>query len=100
MPTAILGINDLMAMGALQAAHERGLAVPADLSVAGFDDIDLAEHLTPPLTTLRANGEAIGRQAATLLFQRLANPEAPQQRVAIPTELVVRNSTGSCPLLI
>jgi len=95
-PTAILGVNDLMAMGALQAAHERGLSVPADLSVAGFDDIDLAEHLTPPLTTLRANGEAIGRQAATLLFQRLADPEAPQQRVAIPTELVVRGSTGQC----
>ncbi|MBM4458912.1 MAG: LacI family transcriptional regulator [Chloroflexi bacterium] len=93
-PTAILGVNDLMAMGALQAAHERGLAVPADLSVAGFDDIDLAEHLTPPLTTLRANGETIGRQVATLLFQRLSDPERPQQRVAIPTELVVRGSTG------
>jgi LacI family transcriptional regulator len=93
-PTAILGVNDLMAMGALQAAHERGLAVPADLSVAGFDDIDLAEHLTPPLTTLRANGEEIGRRVATLLFNRLAEPDQPQQRVAIPTELVIRGSTG------
>ncbi len=96
-PTAILGVNDLMAMGALQAAHECGLAVPADLSVVGFDDIDMAEHLTPPLTTLRANGEEIGRQAAALLFRRLAEPGGPQQRVAIPTELVVRGSTGPCP---
>ena len=96
-PTAILGINDLMAMGALQAAHERGLSVPGDVSVAGFDDIDIAEHLAPPLTTLRAHGEEIGRQAATLLFQRLAVPERPQQRVAISTELVIRGSTGRCP---
>ncbi len=96
-PTAILGVNDLMAMGALQAAYERGLAVPAELSVAGFDDIDLAEHLTPPLTTLAAHGEEIGHQAATLLFQRLADPDRPQQRIALPTELVIRQSTGPCP---
>jgi DNA-binding LacI/PurR family transcriptional regulator len=96
-PTAILGVNDLMAMGALQAAHERGLAVPGDLSVAGFDDIDMAEHLTPPLTTLRANSEEIGRRVAALLFQRLADPDLPQQRVAIPTELVIRGSTGRSP---
>ncbi len=70
--------------------------MPGDLSVAGFDDIDIAEHLAPPLTTLRAHGEEIGRQAATLLFQRLADPERPQQRVAIPTELVIRGSTGRC----
>ncbi len=97
-PTAILGVNDLMAMGALQAAYERGLSVPGELSVAGFDDIDIAEHLTPPLTTLRAHGEEIGRQTATLLFQRLADPERPQQRIAIPTELVVRGSTGRHPI--
>ena len=96
-PTAILGVNDLMAMGALQAAYERGLAVPADLSVAGFDDMDFAEHLTPPLTTVRAHGEEIGRQAAALLFARLADPDRPPQRVAIPTELVIRNSTGVGP---
>ncbi len=96
-PTAILGVNDLMAMGALQAAYERGLSVPAELSVAGFDDIDLAEHLTPPLTTLAAHGEEIGHQAATLLFARLADPERPQQRLAIPTQLVIRRSTGPCP---
>ena len=79
-PTAILGINDLMAMGVLQAAHERGLSVPGDLSVAGFDDIDIAEHLAPPLTTLRAHGEEIGRQAADAVFQRLADPERPTTR--------------------
>ncbi len=96
-PTAILGVNDLMAMGALRAAYERGLSVPRDLSVAGFDDIELAEHLAPPLTTLAARGEEIGRQAAALLFRRLAGPDAPQQRVAIPTQLVIRGSTGPRP---
>lgn len=96
-PTAILGVNDLMAMGALQAAYERGLAVPTDLSVAGFDDMDFAEHLTPPLTTVRAHGEEIGHQAARLLFDRLADPDRPPQRVVIPTRLIIRGSTSAGP---
>jgi len=96
-PTAILGVNDLMAMGALQAAAERGLSVPRDLSVAGFDDIDMAAHLVPPLTTVRADSEEAGRQAARFLFQRLQEPDSPPQRIEMPARLVVRGSTGPCP---
>jgi len=96
-PTAIVGVNDLMAVGALQAAARRGLAVPGDLSVAGFDDIDMAAYLVPPLTTVRADGEELGRQAGQLLFQRLADPALPPQRVTIPTRLLIRGSTGLCP---
>ncbi len=96
-PTAILGVNDLMAMGALQAAAERGLAVPRDVSVAGFDDIDAAAYLVPPLTTVRAAGEEVGRRAAEFLFRRLAEPDLPPQRVEMPAHLVVRGSTGPAP---
>ncbi len=96
-PTAIVGVNDLMAMGALQAAAQRGLSVPRDLSVAGFDDIDLAPYLVPPLTTVRAGSEEIGRQAARLLFQRIQDPGLPIQRIDMPAHLVIRGSTGPCP---
>ena len=95
-PTAIVGANDLMAIGVLQAAAQRGLSVPRDLSVAGFDDIDLAAYLVPPLTTVRAESEGVGRQAAELLFRRLRDPEAPPQRIDLPAHLVVRGSTGEC----
>jgi LacI family transcriptional regulator len=95
-PSAIVGLNDLMAIGALQAASECGLAVPGDLSIVGFDDIDVARYLVPPLTTWRANSEEIGRQGARLLLQRLENPDLPPQSVTIDAALVIRGSTGPC----
>lgn len=95
-PTAIVGVNDLMAIGALQAAAQKGLRVPGDLSVAGFDDIEMAAHTVPPLTTVAADGEEIGRAAADLLFARLREPDRPPVRVERPTCLIVRQSTGPC----
>ena len=97
-PTAILGINDLMALSALQASLRRGLRVPEDISIAGFDDIDMAAFLAPPLTTVHINGTDEGRQMARLLFERLADPHLPPRRVQIPVQLVVRGSTGPCPV--
>jgi len=96
-PSAILGVNDLMAICALQAAAERGIAVPQQLSVAGFDDIALAAHVTPPLTTVRAGGDELGRRAVEMLLDRLNHPDAPAQQVNAPVELVVRRSTGPLP---
>ncbi len=95
-PTAIFALNDRMAAGALRAAASRGLRVPEDLSVVGFDDIALASLLTPPLTTVRQSGYSLGRAAAALFFQCLdgQTPEAP---AIIPTELVVRDSSGPAP---
>ena len=95
-PTALLGVNDLMAIGAIEAAAARGLSVPGDLSIAGFDDIDLAGHLVPPLTTVRADGEAMGREAVRLLLNRLSTPDLPRQHVTWKTRLIVRGSTGPC----
>ena len=96
-PTAIITVNDLLAMGALRAIHEAGLRVPQDISVAGFDDIAMASYLTPPLTTVRANAQEIGRQAARLALARIQQPDLPVQTARVEAELVVRASTGPAP---
>ena len=96
-PTAILGICDLAAFSAMQAALQRGLRIPQDISIAGFDDIDMAALLTPGLTTVRSCSLDGGRALATLLLERIANPNLPPRRVELPAELVIRGSTGPCP---
>jgi LacI family transcriptional regulator len=78
------------ALGALRAAHQR---VPDDISVVGFDDIPLAAFLEPPLTTVRLPAYELGHAVASALLDRIANPAAPR-RTLLPTELVVRSSTG------
>jgi LacI family transcriptional regulator len=95
-PTAIIGINDLMAFGALQAAHQRGLRVPEDVSIAGFDDLPMSSLLSPPLTTGRADGGEIGRQCVRLVLERMKTPDLPARNVHLHTRLVVRGSTGPC----
>jgi DNA-binding LacI/PurR family transcriptional regulator len=96
-PTALIGINDLIAFGATQAALQSGLRLPDDLSVAGFDDIQLSSLLSPPLTTGQADGEDIGRQCVRLILQRMASPDLPPQTVHLPTQLIIRASTGPVP---
>ena len=96
-PTAIITVNDLLALGALRAIHEAGLRVPQDVSVAAFDDIAMASYLTPPLTTVRANAQEIGRQAARLALARIQQPDLPVQTARVEAELVVRASTGPAP---
>jgi LacI family transcriptional regulator len=96
-PSAILGICDLAAFGAMQAALQRGLRIPQDISIAGFDDIDMAALLTPGLTTARAHSLEAGRTLANLLLERIANPDLPPRRIEMPAELVVRGSTGPAP---
>ncbi|WP_067499781.1 LacI family DNA-binding transcriptional regulator [Actinoplanes sp. TFC3] len=93
-PTAIVGFNDKAAVGALQAAAERGLRVPDDLSVAGFDDIDLSRATRPMLTTVRQPLAELGRMAVSLLVRVLERHELEALHVELATELVVRESTG------
>jgi len=93
-PTAIITINDLLAIGALRAIHEQGLSVPEQISLVGFDDIDLAAYLTPPLTTVQYDAAAVGRAAVKLLLARLDEPTRAPQVVRIPTRLILRASTG------
>jgi DNA-binding LacI/PurR family transcriptional regulator len=92
-PTAILALSDLQALGVLRAAAERGIDVPGDLSVVGFDDIPQAAAATPALTTVSQPHEEKGRAAVRLL---VAGAD-PADSVLLPCRLVVRASTGPAP---
>ena len=96
-PTAIFAANDNMAAGALRVAHERGLTVPDDLSVVGFDDADLATILSPALTTVRQPLAELGRTAVNLLTRMLERQRVEALRVELATKLVVRETTGPPP---
>ncbi|HUH95844.1 MAG TPA: LacI family DNA-binding transcriptional regulator [Anaerolineales bacterium] len=92
---AIFTGDDDAAIGALSALRKAGRRVPAQVAVIGFDDIPLARFLTPPLTTVRAPLEQVGRQAVTQLVQIIQHGQA-QPITLLPTELVIRESCG-CP---
>lgn len=97
-PTAIVGMNDLMAYGAMQVALYRGLGVPEDVSIAGFDDDAMFRLLAKPLTTGSVDGGAYGQLAVQLILKRLQNPDLPPQKAHVASHLVVRQSTGVCHL--
>jgi LacI family transcriptional regulator len=94
-PTAIFAASDLMAAGALRAAADVGLNVPAALAVVGFDDIGLASLITPQLTTVRQDMQALGEAAAEGLGRLIEDPESEPPRTLVPTRLVVRASSGA-----
>jgi LacI family transcriptional regulator len=94
-PTAIFASNDLMAMGAMDAVRSRGLSVPEDISILGFDDIPQAELVRPSLTTVRQPLKQMGGLAAQMLIDKLKSPETELGRIELPTELIVRASTAS-----
>jgi LacI family transcriptional regulator len=93
-PTAIFAFNDNMAVGVLQAARTRGLRVPEDLSLVGFDDSEQASIVTPPLTTVRQPLAEMGRMATSLLTRLLERQRVEALRVQLATKLVVRESTA------
>jgi LacI family transcriptional regulator len=93
-PSAIFAAADLMAAGALQAIGERGLAVPRDVAVVGFDDVQVAPLLQPPLTTIRQDKEALGGAAGASLIRMIEDPNIEPPVITIPVELVVRESTS------
>jgi DNA-binding LacI/PurR family transcriptional regulator len=93
-PTAIFCYNDMTALGALRAASAKGLRVPDDVSIAGFDDLFVASYTSPPLTTIRQPKQEMGRRAMSILLQLLAG-EQPESRILLPGELIVRGSTSA-----
>jgi DNA-binding LacI/PurR family transcriptional regulator len=95
-PTAILYANDLMAIAGLRVARELALTVPRDLSIVGFDDVPLAEHVHPPLTTIRQHPVAAGAAAAKLLLQRLRGEPLTVPVLPEP-QLVTRESIARAP---
>jgi DNA-binding LacI/PurR family transcriptional regulator len=91
---AIFAANDEMALGALQVIEERGLRVPQDIALVGYDDISLAAVVRPSLTTIHQPMEEVGRRAAARLIELLEEKAAEPRQVDLPTELVVRKSCG------
>lgn len=95
MPTAVFVCNDMMAIGAIRAVRDRGLGVPEDISIIGFDDIPLAPATFPALSTVAQPKLEIARVATELLIQRMQSQDAgaERQRIVLEPELVVRNSS-------
>lgn len=93
-PTAIFAFNDAMAVGAIRAARDQGIDVPRDLSVVGFDDIDLASLTMPALTTVRQPLHGLGRVSVDMLYRLLHGQPLDAMRMELATNLVVRESTG------
>lgn len=96
-PTALITINDLLAMSALRAAADLGLRIPNDLSLVGFDNIPMANYLVPRLTTVTKEAANLGRKAFELLLTRIQNPDLPRQQIHSPARFIVRESTGPAP---
>ena len=93
-PSAVFVCNDLMAIGALRAAHESGLRVPDGLSVVGFDDIELSSFTSPPLTTVAQPKARIGALAVDMLLERIGGRRREPRKVMLQPELHVRGSTA------
>jgi DNA-binding LacI/PurR family transcriptional regulator len=95
LPDALMCANDELAMVAMAVLAELGLRVPEDVAVTGFDDLPYAAYLTPPLTTVRQDAVAMGREAARLLAALLAGQRPQPSHVRLPVSLVVRGSTAA-----
>ena len=95
LPTAVFCCNDVMALGAISAITEKGLRVPDDISIIGYDNIHSSRFYAPPLTTIHQSKSRLGAQAVNLLFERIANKDNDnheKHRIAIYPELVLRKS--------
>jgi len=94
-PTAVFAASDMVAIGAMKAIRDRGLRVPGDIAVVGFDDITAARFITPPLTTIRVPAFGLGWTAGELLI-RIIEQDPPQQtQILLETELMIRRSCGA-----
>ena len=99
-PSAIIVINDLLAIGVLRAAGDLGLHIPQDLSLISYDDIPQAKYLVPRLTTASKDAVRLGREAVRLLLERIRDPDRPRQIIHVPARFIIRESTGPAPVLI
>lgn len=93
-PTAIFAVNDLLAILAMRAMKLLGLSIPDTISIAGFDDTDLAAHLDVPLTTVAQDPFTIGKKAAEMLIDRIEGHAGPVNHQTVPTQLRIRSSTA------
>jgi len=91
-PSAVFAASDTLAIGAMAGARELGLAVPGDISIAGFDDIDVAAYSSPPLTSVRVPAREMGLKAVEIILEAAENPDFTNRHYCLSTELVIRES--------
>jgi LacI family transcriptional regulator len=97
-PTAILAINNFLALGVIQGLHELGLSVPEDVAVAGFDELPAAWLPSPSMTSANQPAFELGEQAFRMLLDRQAHPDAPPRDLVLPADIVIRGSSeGGVP---
>jgi LacI family transcriptional regulator len=96
-PSAVLVANNVMAMGALQLIYERGLSIPKQIALVGFDDIPWAVSMQTPLTVIAQRSYEIGQKAAELVLARIQEPDRPFEHILLQAELIIRASCGSLP---
>jgi LacI family transcriptional regulator len=96
-PTAVLAMSDAIAIGVIRALRDHNLSIPGDVSIVGFDDIELAQTTDPPLTTVHQPIRGKGEEAARLLLAVIAGTSAPPGHRRLATRLIVRASTGPAP---
>lgn len=94
-PDAVFVASDAMAIGSLRALREAGKRVPEDIAIAAFDDIPVAARTDPPLTTVRQPIQRMGAIAAETLIDLISHPDTHPRRIILPTEMVIRQSSGS-----
>jgi len=93
MPRAIVCANDQTALGAMHALARRGITVPGDVAVTGFDDVPVARHMHPPLTTIRQPMQELGAMAFDVLYSRISTGKG-ESDVMLPVQLIIRESCG------
>ncbi|MDU8913752.1 LacI family DNA-binding transcriptional regulator [Aestuariicoccus sp. MJ-SS9] len=91
-PEVIICVNDLIAVGAIRACRDRGLRVPTDISISGYNDIPLMDMIDPPLSTVHIHLRQIGKAAGEMMLEYLSNPDLPAQTKRVKPELVLRGS--------
>jgi LacI family repressor for deo operon, udp, cdd, tsx, nupC, and nupG len=94
IPTAIFCMNDEMAIGAIKGLKSKGLRLPQDISITGFDDLEVSRYCDPPLTTVAQPAEKVGEKSAELLFQLIDGQTPSQTEYVLPVEFVIRQSTA------
>lgn len=95
LPTAVFIASDTVALGGLNALYEKGIRVPDDIAIVGFDDIALARYVNPPLTTVHLPAYSLGLGAASMLIQQINNESVESNEIILQTRLIVRQSSGT-----
>jgi DNA-binding LacI/PurR family transcriptional regulator len=96
-PTAFFCISDRMALGCLAAIQDRGLKVPSDVSLVGYDNLELLNYVRPRLTTVDHGGRESGRRLARRLLDRIKCPELPAEDLVAVPRLLIRETSGIAP---